>query len=93
MFPVLLHPSSLRSLLPWCSLAMLSISSDTKGCISGNGYYLASQVVITTEYTDSSGEVARFIERILMHYSPYLFGLFLARIFCLVPSLPSSSPE
>ena len=32
------------------------------------------------------GETAGYIERLLMHYSPYSFGLFLAQIFCLVLS-------
>lgn len=36
--------------------------------------------------TDSLGETAGYIERLLMHYSPYSFGLFLAQIFCLVLS-------
>jgi hypothetical protein len=33
-----------------------------------------------------SGELGGYIERLLMHNSPYSFGLFLAQIFCLVLS-------
>jgi hypothetical protein len=32
------------------------------------------------------GETAGYIERVLLHYLPYSFGLFLAQIFCLVLS-------
>jgi len=41
---------------------------------------------ISLGYIDWIGEIAGFIERICMHYSPYSFGLFLAQIFCLVLS-------
>src|SRR5947207_3288249 len=37
-------------------------------------------------FTKLLGETAGYIERFLMHNSPYSFGLFLAQIFCLVLS-------
>src|SRR5437762_4378974 len=40
----------------------------------------------TRGFADLLGETAGYIERLLMHDSPYSFGLFLVQIFCLVLS-------
>jgi RTA1 like protein len=49
--------------------------------IAGACRFANSEAII-----DLIGETAGYIERLLMHYSPYSFGLFLAQIFCLVLS-------
>lgn len=47
---------------------------------------MVSQVQTLHDCIDQPGETAGYIERLLLHYSPYSFGLFLAQIFCLVLS-------